>query len=147
MILYHFTAREYLDSIRDGGITKGDVPLPRTEGRNGVWLASDKNPSGHGLSHRRAFTDEERKKYKQVFGQDVPEGAMFLNKRAIRIAVKIPRNDRSLVQWQKWGKKRLDPEWYETLAKSGGHKDKTWFIYFGRIPPDWFVAIDDLELE
>ena len=53
----------------------------------------------------------------------------------------------ALVHWRKWGKKRLDPKWYETLAKTGGHKDKTWFIYFGRIPPDWFVAIDDLEPE
>ena len=147
MILYHFTAREYLDSIRDGGITKGDVPLSPTEGRNGVWLASDKNPSGHGLSGRHVLTDEERAAHKKAFGQDVPKGAMFLNKRAIRIAVKIPRNDRALVHWRKWGKKRLDPKWYETLAKTGGRKDKTWFIYFGRIPPDWFVAIDDLELE
>ena len=145
MLLYHFTAREYLDRIRKAGLTKGDVPLSPAEHPNGVWLTTDKSPSGHGLDDGHVLTDQEREARALVFGYAPPPGAGVPNKRAIRIKVMIPRNDRSLVAWRQWGKKHLDPQWFKTLSKVGGNKDETWFIYFGQIPPDWIVAIDDLE--
>ena len=68
------------------------------------------------------------------------------NKLAVRISVKIPPNDHQrLVYWPKWAKSRLHPDLYDALAITGGNMDKTWWLYWGVIPPAWFVAIDKLE--
>ena len=50
MILYHFTAVEYLDAIMKEGLSRGDVPTSAAAGRNGVWLTTDPDSGGHGLS-------------------------------------------------------------------------------------------------
>ena len=92
----------------------------------------------------RLFNDEEREILEKTRGSPISEGARFPNKRAYRITVRLPRGDRALVLWRKWAKKRLDPNWYAALAKAGGQKDKTWYLYFGTIPPDWFTGIDQL---
>ncbi len=64
MILYHYTAREYLERIRREGLTTGEVPLSPSHILNGVWFTTDPDPGGHGLTG-------------------------ILNKRAVRITVKI----------------------------------------------------------
>jgi hypothetical protein len=48
MMLYHFTALEYLDAIKAEGLTKGEVPVSATDLLNAVWLTSDPSPRGTG---------------------------------------------------------------------------------------------------
>ena len=60
MDYYHFTAREYLPRIAQEGLRKGEVPLTAKLVRNGVWLTTDPDPTGHGLTDGRNVTDEEK---------------------------------------------------------------------------------------
>jgi hypothetical protein len=69
----------------------------------------------------------------------------MVNKLAVRIRVKIPPNDTRLVYWPKWAKRRLAPYFYDVVAQTGGNMDKTWWLYWGVIPPAWFISIDILE--
>jgi hypothetical protein len=131
MILYHFTGLEYLDAIMNEGLSKGDVPTAERAGREGVWLTTDHDPFGHGLSD----------------GEPLRTGLRVANKRAVRISVKIPSHDRQLVSWMKWGHKHCDPALFERLNKSGGGKCKTWFVYFGVIAPAQFLDIEFLTAE
>jgi hypothetical protein len=142
MIFYHFTAREYLDAIQGEGLTKGDVPLTATTGVNAVWLTTDKNPAGHGLSDGGELTCEMRVAYQKCFGVMPREGDRFPNKRAVRITVLVSSTDRNLYHWPKWGRKRLHPQYYEVLNKTGGGKTKTWWLYFGTIPPSCFHSVE-----
>ena len=52
-----------------------------------------------------------------------------------------PRGDRNLVHWHAWAKGRLDPAWLATLDASAGGPAlaRTWFLYWGVIPPHWIV--------
>ncbi len=93
MLLYHFTAVEYIEQIKAEGLTRGDVPTSQTEGLNAVWLTSDRNPGGHGLTDGHVLTASERDQMEISTGQHIPEGARFPNKRAYRIAIKIPPAD------------------------------------------------------
>jgi hypothetical protein len=150
MILYHFTAAEYLDVIQRDGLSKGDVPLAKTQGINAVWLTTDSEPEGHGLTDGHVLTADERAAWGRVFGREPPPpGARFPNKRAVRITVKIPSSDKSLVHWPRWARKRLEPSWYDALNRtaSGGRKgqERTWWLYFGVISPDRFAAVEILD--
>jgi hypothetical protein len=144
MILYHFTALEYLDAIKADGLTKGEVPVSPTDLLNAVWLTTDPSPKGHGLTDGRPLTEQERFVEYQRRGFMPPEGARFPNNRAVRIAVLIPSSDRNLYHWPKWGRKRIAPDWYKRMDRVGGGKSKTWWIYFGVIPPRSFREIEIL---
>ena len=72
MILYHFTAEEYLDSILSAGLTRGEVPLSATDVLNAVWLTSDRNPSGHGLTNGGVLSAEERRAFLKIHGKALP---------------------------------------------------------------------------
>ena len=72
MILYHFTAAEYLESILKDGLNRGDVPLSPTEGVNGVWLTTDPNTEGHGLTDGGPLTAREHSAYALAFGREPP---------------------------------------------------------------------------
>ena len=56
MLLYHFTALEYLEAIQREGLTKGEAPLSRTEALNAVNLTTSKHTDGHGLGEARDLT-------------------------------------------------------------------------------------------
>jgi hypothetical protein len=43
MILYHFTAVEYLPDIAADGLSRGEVPLTPDRLLNAVWLTSDQD--------------------------------------------------------------------------------------------------------
>jgi hypothetical protein len=144
MILYHFTALEYLDAIKAEGLTKGEVPLSPTDLLNAVWLTADPSPKGHGLIDGRPLTEQERFVEYQRCGFMPPAGSFFPNKRAVRITVLIPSSDRNLYHWPKWGRKRLTPDWYERMDRVGSGKSKTWRVYFGTIPPSSFREIEIL---
>ena len=141
MILYHYTAREYLSSIMEIGLCRGEVALSPTELFNAVWLTNDKSPLGHGLTDGRDLSERE----KVILGKPIHIPVRFLNKRAIRITVKINSGNRNLVHWPHWGRRKLTSEWYDALNKAGGGKARTWFLYWGTISSDSFVEVLDIE--
>ena len=100
MDYYHFTAREYLPRIAQEVLRKGEVPLTAKLVRNGVWLTTDPDPTGHGLTHGRDVTDEE----KAFLGVPASAKARFPDKRAIRFKVVIPESGGCLVHWPEWGR-------------------------------------------
>lgn len=141
MLVYHFTALEYLESIRTEGLTRGQVAVSPAEYRNAVWLTTSGDPSaGHGLSEGRYWTDEE----KRLIAAPAELRLVRLNKRAVRIAVRIPRSDRRLAYWPKWARGRVAPDWYERLDETGGDNARSWFLFWGTINPERFVSIDIL---
>ena len=48
---------------------------------------------------------------------------------------------RSAVPFRLGGRR---PRGQDSGRDTGGRKDRTWYLYFGTIPPDWFTEIDDL---
>jgi hypothetical protein len=144
MIFHHFTAVEYLDRIFREGLRKGDVPLTATEGINAVWLTTDRRPDGHGLTTGHGLSAEERDVWSQLFGKRLRPGARYPNKRAVRITVKLRRENRNLKHWPTWARKRLQPAWYQDLIRASGGPPKqarTWWLYFDVIPPEWFTSV------
>jgi hypothetical protein len=147
MIFHHFTSAEFLDEIMAEGLRLGDVPLSATEACNAVWLTTDRNPEGHGLSEAGMLSEHEIQTIAKIKGiplSRMPRKLGTLNKRAVRITIKIPTTDRALFHWPRWGRKRLDPDWYDTLNRTGSRKANSWWIYFGTIPPDRFLAVEGL---
>jgi hypothetical protein len=123
LLLYHYTAHEYLESImRYGSVAAWDVAItPDDFSHSGVWLTTDGVGHGHGLC------------------------ASALDKFAVRITVRIPSTDRHLVNWRKWSRKRrIDASWYDTLDRSGGGMADTWWVYFGDIPAERFQSVEVL---
>jgi hypothetical protein len=141
MLLHHFTSREVLPYIARDGISIGDVPVTPTQGLNAVWLTSDGCSDGHGLTDGRALTDEE----KALKGIPKDTSAFFANKRAIRMTVLISREDRALAAWPSWGRRKLAPHWYEILNRTGLGKARTWYLYWGVIPPAWVREVRNLQ--
>lgn len=112
-----------------------------------VNLTTDPDPAGHRLDQGgHVVTAEEAATY-ALNGFDMPEGTRFLEKRAIRIRVKVPTNDRRLKRWQPWARKNCEPGYPDELAAAAGlngRKVKSWWLYFGTVPPEAFLAIDVL---
>jgi hypothetical protein len=142
--LYHFTALEYLPSILEEGLTRGDVPLgPRKFGGNAVWLTLNADPAAQAFwagEGERLATDEERRHLESLFGKPVPPGSRFADKRAVLLAVEIPDEDPKLVQWLRFARLRgVNPKWLRNLRSS-----PDWFIYRGAVPTDWIIEIAGL---
>jgi hypothetical protein len=78
MTLYHFTAAEKLPAISSYGLTVGDVPTSRFEGKIGIWLTASGHPEHTGL-----------------------EGGA-LDKKRYRLSVDLPDSDARLVKWTDW---------------------------------------------
>ena len=120
MLLYHYTAIDFLDSILEHGLNRGLVVMtPRSTGINAVWLTTDPNPAGHGLTDDRQLTPDERELIYQIEGNRLSPGAKFANKRAIRLTVKLHSKDRALRKWSSWSVKRIEPSWLTTLNDTG----------------------------
>ena len=136
MDYYHYTCREYLPNIAREGRRRGEVPLTKCKVIQAVWLTTDPNPEGHGLS------DGDEVIAPKLFG--LPPGAKlrFPNKRAIRFKVIIPETGGELVRWSEWGRRRLTPQWYRKLNLIGGGKAGTWYVYFGVIAPSYLDPFD-----
>ena len=141
MLLYHFTAEEYLDSILVSGLVRGELPLNQPEALNAISLTSDKSPSGHGLTDGQSLSEAEKSFFRQE-GKQVPDNARFPNKRAVRITVKVPKS--SVKKWLPWARRRLESSWLNTLIDIGGgyRKAKTWWFSPGAIPPGYFVKVE-----
>src|SRR4051812_18604208 len=96
-LLYHFTCRLWWRFIEHEGISMGEVPVRRGRILNHPNLTTDLEPARQGWA---LHVGEHR----------LPGGEkdfMALNKRAVRIAVRIPLSDTRLVRWQdlakQWG--------------------------------------------
>ena len=121
MILYHFTHKGALAEIAEFGLMLGEVPLSPTKTETGVWLTSDDNAEGHGLTFGGVLSDTEREAYQWMHpGRVIPKRATRPNKRAFRLTIDLTDCDRNLVHWPKWGRKRLDRKWHKTLSSTGG---------------------------
>ena len=129
MIFYHFTAREYVHAIAREGLRKGEVALSPTGVLTAVWLTTDPDPAGHGLTEERKLTVREK-------GSTLPahSDVSFPNKRAIRFRTDVDPSDEKLVHWPEWGKPRLDPAWYRTLHLTGGGKSEHVVALLGHDP-------------
>ncbi|QUD90584.1 hypothetical protein [Phenylobacterium montanum] len=141
MKFYHFTAKEYLPRILASGLSRGDVPKTPKKSKNAVWLTTDIDASGHGLSEARELTYVE----KLLSGIPPEEPARFPDKRAIRIEVDIDLNDPALRKWDRWATANNVPRsWRRRLESLGGGRGKavTWWLYFGTIPSERLVAYD-----
>jgi hypothetical protein len=145
MILYHFTCAEFLKRIMREGLCRGDVrtkqigPLFET---NAVWLTTDPQPKGHGLSLPGTLTEEDRLRHFKVFGTMPPEGSRYPDKRAVRITVDIPKENPRLRRWTSWARKHCEPGVYDNLVRADGSSHKTWWLYFGTIAPNQFCDVD-----
>lgn len=146
MKLYHFTAIELLPNILASGLSRGDVPTGVRTGTNAVWLTTDPDPSGHGLSGGKVLSASDRWAYEQVSGRPLPDVEIReLNKRAIRITVMIASVNRKLVHWPKWAKSRVEPKFYSVLNETGGNKANSWYLFFGEIPAAKFRAVEQMD--
>jgi hypothetical protein len=139
MLLYHYTGHVYLPSIQEKGLMPSKVLISPTDWSYAVWLTSDATAADHGLGLDPERCDE--------LSRERGRPTRMVNKLAVRISVKISPITSKLVYWPKWAEKRLDPAFYDVLAKTGGNMDRTWYLYRGVIPPVRFIAIDILQPE
>jgi len=149
MLLHHFTTRDHLRRILAGGLSRGAVHVARDRQLNGVWLTTDAGPAGHGLQSGGAFmSDAERLEAREWSGALPPPGARFPKPADVRITVQLDPRDRNLHEWLPWARRHIDPEWLATLHPViGGNlkKAKSWRLYFGVIPCEAFVAVEELQ--
>lgn len=143
MILYHYTAIELLSAIEREGLTKGEVAITPYDLENAVWLTTDQQSDGHGLTDGGFIPEAEHADLERRVGHELSP-IVRPDKRRVRIAVTIPSHDRKLKPWLPYADRRLTKEWLECLTKSGGGKAKaeTWRIYLGTIPPARFRSIE-----
>lgn len=113
MLLYHFTAREYLPAIRKQGLLYGDVPTSPTGGFNAPWLTSSP----------------------EVGQQTVWSLGSAYNKTGVRLTVDVPHGDPKLHSWLAWAAANEVPNWWLKALDSSPH----WYIYTGQIPANWIV--------
>ena len=147
MLLYHFTAVELLESIMREGLTRGDVPLTPTTSRTGVWLTTlyqpDNPGQGGGSLPSPAMQHPQLKELSRPEDTEIPPP----NKLAVRITVSILSSDRRLDRWMRWAPRHLELTWFHMLNELGGGPTlaTTWWIYWGIIPPQRFIAVDILD--
>jgi len=121
---YHFTSPDRVELIRQHGILMGDVPLTPTGGFNAPWLTED----------------PERGHQRWAAGSCEAKGA-------VRLTVEVPFPHPLLVRWPDLAKREgVEPKWYATLDRVGGGGSENWWVFKGRIPPEWIVKIEDAPL-
>ena len=149
MLLYHFTSRESLRSILSTGLSQGVVHISAKQRLNAVWLTADGGPNGHGLEAGGGFMSElDRREAMEWTGVMPPPGARFPKSADLRITVDLPAGDRNLHEWLPWARRQIDAEWLSHLHPViGGNlkKAKTWRIYFGVIPPESLLAVEEVQ--
>ena len=147
MLLYHFTSRERVSGIRTGGLRLGTVPVSATKALQAVWLTSRGDDGAHGLeAGGPLMSEEQRHETFQWTGDRPPPGARLPKEASVRITVDIHSNDRDLHEWLPWARQHVAPDTMALLHPVGSslHKAKSWRLYFGWIPPERFVTIEEV---
>ncbi len=146
MRLHHFTCVEHLDSILATGLFRGEVCTTswQTPDLNAVWLTTDENPSGHGLSDHQEITEDFSRAVYQNAGISIKPGMYFPNKRRVKITVDLRPQDARLFRWMRWAKRNVHPAIRDGLISTGGGlvKARTWYVYFGVILPEEFLSVE-----
>jgi hypothetical protein len=149
MPLYHFTSRDHLPSILQTGLCRGSIATSPATRVHAIWLTSDPGGDGHGLGSGGDFlTDDQRRQALEWSGLLPPEGARFAKPADLRLTVDIGPGDGNLHAWLPWARRNLSSEWLARLhpvACANLHKAKSWWIYFGVIPPSALLAADPVE--
>jgi hypothetical protein len=121
MILYHFTSRYHIESIKIEGITKGQIPM-MTKGKIALipgyqWLTENLN-------------------YDQEWCKN---GTLKYDRSEFRITLKIPRSHvGKVINWIDFCKQL--PGYFDFLNTHGDPWN--WRLFEGRIKPGWFMKID-----
>jgi hypothetical protein len=147
MLFYHFTSRENWERIQLEGLTRGEAPISANRWENAVNLTTDSSPLGHGLSDGGPKPPELIAQFVKVYGRP-PPSLNWADKTAVRIRVKLGSADRNLKKWDSWARKRVEPDFLQVLHRVAGPpygKHKTWWLYFGVVPPSAFVGVDFLD--
>lgn len=160
---YHFTSVALAESILSSSISQGHLALPNRPVRyNVVWLTSDPNPWGHGLT-----TGKERLTQSEIAFSEKIQGAPLKNtvtvdKTRIRIAIELdPQLDPTLISFNAYCKQndaklegrllglsaleRLDelsPKEIHKLMRSAHTKESTWWLKFAPVEPSCFAGVD-----
>jgi hypothetical protein len=111
VILYHYSAGEYLHAIAKHGLTVGDVPtnIMAGLGKIGVWLSSADHPGGNCL------------------------GGSATDKSRFRSPVEVTPEDPCLVRWTDWRGRNVTAQTIEFLERSSDAMPQNWWVYFGLI--------------
>lgn len=124
-ILYHFTAGVFIDKIRHDGLTKGVLPWNlNRQGRPTFkspfqWLTT--NPD-----------------WAQTW---CLLGSLPFARNAHRITVHVPEPQRQhLLKWTELCQ-RCQPDSASEINLAGGDHEN-WWLFHGRIPASWFLAVD-----
>lgn len=147
MQLYHFTCKEYLPSIMETGLNRGSVEVTVEQVINGVWLTTSAKPKGIGTMNGGIMPDNQKAdavRLGMIRLDQINDEIRFPDKTAVRITVDVPGSDPALVRWWRWSKSNTDPILRDNLIKSDGHGFKKWYVYFGTLAPEAFIAVDDL---
>ncbi len=145
MILYHFTALEFLEGILREGLRTGDVPTAPTASTNAVWLTAARRPKEHYPASNCVPSDQQTMDQERLSRTIPLLRGRPADMHAVRIAVKIARSDRNLVYWPQWAHTQLSPEWRNSLrhpSRGGKSPERNWWLYFGVIKPKRFRGIE-----
>ncbi len=117
VIFYHYTRREFLPSILQTGLSRGDVPLTPTVGMIGPSLTKESDPA-----------------------RLVRAGVLYPEKARARLTVELDAGDSRLVSFVEIPRRfQHDPAFYRVLAL--GSNTREWFAYLGTVFPDRFRAL------
>lgn len=150
MLLYHFTARRYLDLIMAQGLTKGSVELSASEAIHGIWFTTSPVPVGIGCQSGGIPTLEQKQamaRLGMIPWAMINADLVWPDKREVRITVKLNSNDRRLVRWDRWSRKHAAPEVRTGLIAADGSGYKGWHVFFGTVAPEGFTAVDLLPVD
>lgn len=127
MILYHFTAKKFLDGIIREGLTKGMIPIFLNDGslggfKRGNWLT--KNPE-----------------FLQTWC-DPKYSSLPYDRSAVRLTFDLPLDfvDSQIHKWTSFAIKNGLSVTASILGKFGDPDN--WFIARGRVSPDFIKTID-----
>lgn len=120
MNLYHFTAKRFLDGIKNDGLTRGH-------------MVKTLNPPSFIPGMQWLTKNGE-------FSQSWAKGAgrLLYKRNEARITFCLPDDDRKLMPWL--GKAEfLTPEVSRDLSAYGDPEN--WFVYDGSVPASWIIEI------
>lgn len=160
---YHFTSVSLAESILSSAISQGHLALANRPIRyNVVWLTTDPNPWGHGLTTGTEHLNENEIAFSEKIQGAPLKNTVTLDKTRIRIALELdPQLDPTLISFNAYCRQnnaklegrvlglsalgRLDhlsPKAIHKLMRSAPTKEGTWWLKFTPVQPSCFVGVD-----